>query len=45
MSYPVDVGRLVTHHAVIVNAGIEPADIIPHYNENIRFVGNCRLCK
>jgi hypothetical protein len=32
---PVDVGRAVAHHAEVVGADIEPADIVAHDEENV----------
>ena len=39
---PVDVGRAVAHHAQIVGAHIEPADVVGHDHENVRLPAGCR---
>jgi len=32
----IDVGRAVAHHAVVVAADVEPADVVGHDEKNIR---------
>jgi hypothetical protein len=36
---PVDVGRAVAHHAVVVGADIEPTDVIAPDDEDVRLAG------
>ena len=36
----VDVGRLVTHHAVDVVAEVPEADVVPHDDEDVGLVGS-----
>ena len=37
LAYPVNVGRVVTHYSHIVVADVEPADVVAHDEQYVRF--------
>ena len=37
----INVGRAVTHHALVIGAKVENADVIPHDYEDVGFLVRC----